>query len=94
MTSTQIYQIYIRADVEVVFAALLDPAFTRRYFYGTAYTEPPSAGAPYLFALPDGAPAVDGTVEVLEPPHRLVQTWHVRYDPTMEQEPPSRVEWT
>ena len=94
MTSTQIYQIYIRADVEVVFAALLDPAFTRRFFHGTAYTDPPSAGAPYLFALPDGAPAVDGTIEVLEPPHRLVQTWHVRYDPAMEQEPPSRVEWT
>ena len=28
------------------------------------------------------------------PPHRLVQTWHVRYDPAMEAEPPSRVEWT
>ena len=58
MTSTQVYQLYIRAEVETVFQALLDPEFTRRYFYGTAYTEPPRAGAPYLFALPDGSPAV------------------------------------
>ena len=48
MTSTQVYQLYIRAEVETVFQALLDPEFTRRYFYGTAYTEPPRAGAPYL----------------------------------------------
>ncbi|HON74678.1 MAG TPA: SRPBCC family protein [Dermatophilaceae bacterium] len=94
MTSTQVYQLYIRAEVETVFQALLDPEFTRRYFYGTAYTEPPRAGAPYLFALPDGSPAVDGTIEELDPPYRLVQTWHVRYDPAMAAEPPSRVEWT
>ena len=57
-------------------------------------TQPPRAGAPYLFALPDGSPAVDGTIEELDPPYRLVQTWHVRYDPAMAAEPPSRVEWT
>ncbi len=94
MTSTQVYQVYIRADVETVFQALLDPTFTRRYFYGTAYSQMPTQGRPYLFVLPDGSPAVDGTIEVLEPPHRLVQTWHVRYDDAMAAEPPSRVEWT
>ena len=94
MTSTQIYQLYIRAEVEEVFQALLDPDFTRRYFHGTAFTDPPRAGQPYALSTPDGTPAVDGSIEVLDPPHRLVQTWHVRYDPAMEAEPPSRVEWT
>ena len=28
MTSTQVYQLYIRAEVETVFQALLDPEFT------------------------------------------------------------------
>ena len=94
MTSTQIYQLYIRAEVEAVFQALLDPDFTRRYFHGTAFTDPPRAGQPYALSTPDGTPAVDGSIEVLDPPHRLVQPWHVRYDPAMEAEPPSRVEWT
>ena len=74
MTSTQIYQLYIRAEVEAVFQALLDPDFTRRYFHGTAFTDPPRAGQPYALSTPDGTPAVDGTIEVLDPPHRLVQT--------------------
>lgn len=94
MTSTQVYQLFIKAEPEEVFRAIIDPAFTRRYFYGSAFSEPPLPGRPYLSALPDGSAAVDGTIEVFDPPHRLVQTWHVRYDPALEAEPPSRVEWT
>lgn len=94
MTSTQVYQLYVKAEPEEVWRAIVDPAFTRRYFFGSAFTEPPQAGRAYLSALPDGSPGVDGTIEVCEPPHRLVQTWHVRYDPELAAEPPSRVEWT
>ena len=57
MTSTQIYQLYIRAEVEAVFQALLDPDFTRSYFHGTAFTDPPRAGQPYALSTPDGTPA-------------------------------------
>lgn len=88
-----VYQVFIRADIEQVFAALTDPAFTRQYFHDTAFTEPPIAGEPFLTALPDGRPAIDGVIEVLDPPHRLVHTWHVRYDEQLAAEPASRVEW-
>jgi uncharacterized protein YndB with AHSA1/START domain len=88
-----VYQIYVRAPLETVFAALTDPELTRRYFHHTAYAQPPVQGEPYLTTLPDGRPAVDGVIEVLDPPHRLVQTWHVRYDPALEAEPAGRVEW-
>jgi len=44
--------------------------------------------------MANGVPAVEGTTEVLEPPHRLVMTWHVLYDAAMAEEPASRVEWT
>ena len=40
------------------------------------------------------ASAADGTIEVFEPPSRLVYTWHVLYDVEMSEEPPGRVEWT
>jgi uncharacterized protein YndB with AHSA1/START domain len=87
------YRVYVKAPVEQVWNAILDPEFTRRYFHGTAFDAPPVAGEPYRTTM-SGAPAVDGTIEVLEPPHRLVMTWHVLYDAALEQEPAGRVEWT
>ena len=87
------YEIYIRATPEQVWEALLDPAFTRQYFHGTAFDRPPVQGEPYRTSLPDGSPAVDGTVEVLDPPRTLVHTWHTLYDAELAAEPVSRVEW-
>ncbi|HAN36702.1 MAG TPA: SRPBCC domain-containing protein [Ilumatobacteraceae bacterium] len=88
------YRIFIKAPIEQVWNALLDPAFTRRYFHGTAFDAPPVTGQPYRTSMGDGSPALDGMIEACEAPHRLVQTWHVLYDAAMEVEPASRVEWT
>lgn len=88
------YRIFIKAPIEQVWNALLDPAFTRRYFHGTAFDAPPVTGQPYRTSMGGGSPALDGMIEACEAPHRLVQTWHVLYDAAMEAEPPSRVEWT
>lgn len=89
-----IYRIHIKAPIEAVWNALVDPAFTRRYFHGTAFDQPPQAGQPYRTSLASGQAAVDGTIEELSPPNRLVMTWHTLYDAAMAEEPPSRVEWT
>ncbi|MBI5089480.1 MAG: SRPBCC family protein, partial [Actinobacteria bacterium] len=89
-----VYRIHIKAPIDRVWNALVDPDFTRRYFHDTAFDSPPRAGQPYRTSMSDGRGAVDGTIEVLEPPHRLVMTWHTLYDPDMVDEPPSRVEWT
>jgi uncharacterized protein YndB with AHSA1/START domain len=89
-----VYRIHIKAPIDTVWNALIDPAFTRRYFHGTAFDEPPRAGQPYRTSLPDGRGAVDGVIDELDPPHRLVMTWHTLYDAAMAEEPPSRVEWT
>ena len=88
------YRIFIKAPIEQVWNALLDPAFTRRYFHGTAFDAPPVTGQPYRTSMGGGSPALDGMIEACEAPHRLVQTWHVLYDGAMEAERPSRVEWT
>jgi len=87
------YEVYIRATPEEVFAAITDPAMTRQYFHGTAFDHPPAQGARYSTSTADGRPAVEGTVEVLDPPRRFVQTWHVLYDTELAAEPVSRVEW-
>ena len=87
------YEIYIRASPEEVFTAITDPAFTRQYFHGTSYDRPPVQGEAYSTSTTDGRPAVDGTVEVLDPPRRLVLTWQTLYDAELAAEPVSRVEW-
>lgn len=87
------YQRYLRAPVALVFGALTDPELTRLYFHGTAFQTPPIAGEPFRTTLADGRPAIDGTIEVLEPPHRFVHTWRVRYSEELAAEPPSRVHW-
>ena len=87
------YEVYVRAPREQVWQAILDPAFTKAYFHGTSWDRPPVQGEPFSTSLPDGRPAVDGVVEVLDPPHRLVHTWHTLYDAELAAEPVSRVEW-
>lgn len=87
------YEVYIRATPEEVFAAITDPELTRQYFHGTSFDQPPVQGQRYSTSVSDGRPAVDGTIEVLDPPRRMVQTWHVLYDAEMAAEPVSRVEW-
>lgn len=94
MTTRHVYRVYIRASAEEVWQALIDPEFTRQYFHDTAFDESPQTGQPYRTTMSNGAPAIDGIIEVCEPPRRLVQTWHVLYDAAMAEEPPGRVEWT
>ena len=88
-----VYQIFIKATPEQVWEAIIEPSWTRRYFHGTAFDSPPVKGQPYRTTIADGDPAVDGVIEEMDPPNRLVMTWHVLYDAAMSEEPPSRVEW-
>jgi uncharacterized protein YndB with AHSA1/START domain len=94
-----VYQIYIAATPEQVWAAITESEWTRRYFHTTEFVAPPQRGKPYMTVGIDGRPAVDGIIEEMQPPTdgrpgRFVQTWHTRYDRELEHEPPSRVEWT
>src|SRR5262245_40181249 len=88
-----VYQTYIRASAERVWAAITDPDFTRRYFHRTAFESTLAPGSPYRMVLPDGSDAVVGTIEEVEPNKRLVMTWRTLYDAAAADEPPSRVEW-
>jgi len=88
-----LYEIFIHAPVQRVWDALLDPEFTRQYFHGTTFVSDFRPGSRYRNVLPDDRDAVEGVIEEIEPPHRLVITWHVLYDAALAAEPPGRVEW-
>jgi uncharacterized protein YndB with AHSA1/START domain len=93
MTTRHAYQVFIRADVEEVWQAIIDPAFTSRYFFGTAVESDFEPGSGLRYRMADGSIAVEGTIEVFEPPYRLVHSWRVLYDAALADEPASRVEW-
>src|SRR5690349_16674749 len=88
-----VYQIFIKGEPEVIWKAVTDPAFTRRYFHRTAFETSGGAGDGFRYVMEDGTDAVVGDIEVAEPPRRLVMTWRVMYDAAVSEEPPSRVEW-
>ena len=97
--NANVYQIYIAASPELVWAAITESEWTSRYLHTTSFVEPPQGGKAYRTVRADGRPAIDGVIEELQPPAegipgRFVQTWHILYDAALEHEPPSRVEWT
>jgi uncharacterized protein YndB with AHSA1/START domain len=91
---SHLYEIFVRAPQERVWEALTDPEHTRRYWFGTAFEHAGAPGPYRMRHLESGEDSIDGDIEVFDPPHRLVMTWRVLYDPEMYAEPPGRVEWT
>lgn len=89
------YQTWIRAPRPRVWEALTDPAFTSKYFHATFIDSTWEAGAEVFYRYaPGGEIAVDGRVLEIDPPNRLVISWHVRYDERAIREQPSRVTFT
>lgn len=91
--AAHIYETFVKATPQRVWQAITDPEYTRRYFHATAFTSALEPGGGVRYVLPDGADAVKGVIEEIDPGHRLVMTWHVLYDAELAAEPPSRVEW-
>ena len=91
--AAHVYEIFINAPVQRVWDALLDPEYTRQYFHGTTFLSDFRCGSRYRNVLAGDRDAVEGVIEEIDPPHRLVMTWHVLYDAALAAEPPGRVEW-
>jgi uncharacterized protein YndB with AHSA1/START domain len=92
--TTQVYRVYIRTSPEAVWDAITKPEWTERYGYGGVadYDLRPGGRAimrpgAAMKAYP-GVPEViiDGEIVESDPPRKLVQTWRMLMDPTMEAE--------
>lgn len=100
--TAHVYQIYINAEPDQVWAAITDSDWTERYFHSTRFVEPPVAGQGYrtVVVTPEGErDAVSGEVREMTPPTattpgRFVVTWRTLYDTALAAEPPSEVTWT
>ena len=89
-TTTQVYQLYIRATPEQIWEAITNPDLTAKYFFGGRIELVDGRRRAYG---PDGSSWGDEAVIEADPPRRLVHGWSGLYDPELAAEEPSRVTW-
>lgn len=96
--TTQVYRVYIKATPEAVWDAITRPEWSERYGYGIRSDYDLRPGGRFIghanegmlaLGVPDVA--VQGEVIECDPPHRLVQTWHLVMDPETAAEGPTRL---
>ena len=99
LTTTQVYRIYIRATPEAIWDAITNPDWNEKYGYPGRGEFDLRPGGKYLATADEqaqamGMPAelVDGEVIEVDPPCKLVQTWHALW-PELADEKPTRVTW-
>ena len=82
-TTTQVYQLFIKATPEQIWDAITNPEITPKYFFASRVEI--ADGRRRAFG-PDGS--VWGDEEILEedPPRRLVHGWSGLYDPELAEE--------
>lgn len=89
-TTTQVYQVFIKASPEAIWEAITNPEFTSKYFYGSRIQ---LVGGRRRSLSPDGDLWGDEPIFEEDPPRRLVHGWRSLYDPELAEEEPSRVTW-
>ena len=90
----QVYQVYINASPEKVWQAITNPEFTTRYFYGSYVESTFEPKAKLTHYTGDrSAVMVEGEIIEADPPHRLVHSWKLRYDPKFAGDAASQGTW-
>jgi len=98
--TTRVYRIYIKATPQTIWDAITKSEWTEKYGYGGRSEITLTPGGLYKGYASDamkamGVPdvAVEGQILEVDPPRKLVQTWHPVWDPGVTAEPPTRLTW-
>lgn len=90
----RVFEIYIRTTPERLWSAITDPETRKRFQFGTTIESDWTEGSVYAINTPDGGFCLtDGTNLEVDPPHRLVQTFHAHWSEGAEAAGTSRVTW-
>ena len=90
----KVFEIYIRTTPERLWEAITDPATRARYQFGAGVQSDWTTGSDYRVThdgLPNGL--VEGTNLEVDPPRRLVQSYHAVWDDDVAAQGTSRVTW-
>lgn len=93
--TTQVYQVFIKANPERIWEAITEPRMLAKYFFGTRLDAPLGVvGSRVKSWSPDHATLwTDNEILESDPPRRLVHTWRSLYEPELASEQESRVTW-
>jgi len=88
--TTQIYNVYIKATPEQIWAAITETEFTQKYFHGGRVE---AANGRRVMHGPNGELWGDDPIFESDPPRKFAHGWRSQYDPELAAEEPSRVTW-
>jgi uncharacterized protein YndB with AHSA1/START domain/DNA-binding transcriptional ArsR family regulator len=88
-----VYEVFIRTTPEKLWDAITNPEMTKRYFYGSRVKSSLEKRAPIRYVDDDDKDMIHGEVVEVVPHKRLVTTFITSWDPSMKDDPPSRVTW-
>jgi len=86
-----VYETYIRADAQTLWAAITTPEFTSQYFHGMAIESDWTVGGHVQFKYADGRVGCEGDLLECKPPSRISYTWRFLFEEELAKERPSRV---
>jgi uncharacterized protein YndB with AHSA1/START domain len=89
--SSFVYVTYIRTTPEKLWQALIDPEFTRKYWFQAWQESEWKPGASWRLMVPDGRATDTGEVVEIEPHRRLVLSWRNEFKPELLAEGYSRL---
>jgi uncharacterized protein YndB with AHSA1/START domain len=89
-TTTQVYQLFIKATPEAIWEAICKPEFSVKYFYGARVE---NTAERHMAHGPNDEVWGDSQTFQFDPPRRLVYEWKPLYDDELAAEEPSRVTW-
>ncbi len=99
-TTTQVFQVWIKASPEKIWEAITSREWSDKYGYKAPFEYDLRPGGAYRVYSSEemktlGSPDViiDGEVIESDPPRKLVQTWHALFGPETAGEPVTRLTW-
>jgi uncharacterized protein YndB with AHSA1/START domain len=92
-TPENVYRVEIATTPQRLWKALTDPEDTRRYWYGALSNSDWKVGSRWTSEAPEGEVYLEGEILEIDPPRRLVHTFHVVHEPEAAAEAPSRIEF-
>jgi len=86
-----VFEVFVRATPEQVWAAYTDPDQTRQWLHGLAPETDWQPGSRVAYRLPDGRVATEGVLVEVDPPRKLVARIRKVYTPELAADPPYRM---
>ena len=93
-TMEKVFEIYIKTTPERLWEAITNPDMRRKYNFGVRVESTWTSGSSYEARTPAlPTPLWEGKNLEVDPPRRLVQSFHARWSDAVDREGTSRVTW-